>query len=73
MGTAHVGHLGMGVLRTRRGQGIGRRLADATITRARELGLEKIELSVYASNGAAITLYRSLGFVDEGRSGQEIR
>jgi GNAT superfamily N-acetyltransferase len=48
-GAAQVGHLGMGVLRARRSQGIGRRLPEAKVSRARELGLEKIELSVYAS------------------------
>jgi ribosomal protein S18 acetylase RimI-like enzyme len=66
-GTAHVGHLGMGVLKTFRGKGLGRRLAEATIEKARALGLEKIELSVYSSNDAAIALYRNLGFREEGR------
>lgn len=66
-GTAHVGHLGMGVLKNFRGRGIGRRLAEATIEKARVLGLEKIELSVYSSNDAAIALYRNLGFLEEGR------
>ena len=31
------------------------------------MGLEKIELSVYCSNVAAINLYRNLGFEEEGR------
>jgi ribosomal protein S18 acetylase RimI-like enzyme len=66
-GTAHIGHLGMGVLKNFRGKGIGRRLAEATIEKARALGLEKIELSVYSSNDAAIALYRNLGFQEEGR------
>jgi ribosomal protein S18 acetylase RimI-like enzyme len=65
-GTAHIGHLGMGVLEAYRKRGIGRRLAEATIKRARELGFEKIELNVYSSNAAAIALYRKLGFSDEG-------
>jgi ribosomal protein S18 acetylase RimI-like enzyme len=66
-GTAHVGHFGMGVLSGYRNRGIGRQLAATTIARARDLELEKIELSVYSSNGAAITLYKSLGFNEEGR------
>ena len=66
-GTAHIGYLGMGVLQAYRSKGIGRRLVEATIAKAREFGLEKIELSVYSSNDAAIALYRNLGFVDEGR------
>lgn len=66
-GTAHVGRLGMGVIREFRGQGIGHRLLDATIHKAREIGLEKIDLSVYAMNGPAIALYRKHGFIEEGR------
>ena len=66
-GTAHIGRLGMGVIRSHRGQGIGRRLLGATIGKARRLGQEKIELSVYASNSTAIMLYAKLGFVEEGR------
>lgn len=65
-GSAHVGQLGMGVLASHRGQGIGRRLLEATIGAARQLGLEKIELSVYARNTNAIGLYQKQGFEDEG-------
>lgn len=57
----------MGVAREYRGRGIGRKLIAATLAAARDTGLEKIELSVYASNDVAITLYRSLGFLEEGR------
>ena len=65
-GTAHIGRLGMGVLQEYRGRGLGTRLLAATVARARELRLGKIELSVYASNAPAIALYRKCGFVDEG-------
>ncbi|MFI5356550.1 MAG: GNAT family N-acetyltransferase [Opitutales bacterium] len=63
----HVGRLGMGVLKEYRRQKIGQRLIEATIKRASEIGLEKIELSVHASNEPAIALYRSIGFEEEGR------
>jgi RimJ/RimL family protein N-acetyltransferase len=66
-GTAHIGRLGMGILPEFRGRGLGTRLLEATVARARELRLGKIELSVYASNAPAIALYRKCGFVDEGR------
>ena len=66
-GAAHIGRLGMGVLKDYRNKKIGRRLIEATIEKARLLGLEKIELSVYASNEPAITLYRRLGFLEEGK------
>ena len=63
----HCGTLGMGVLAFFRRQGIGRRLLVATLGRAREVGLERVELEVYESNGAAVALYRKLGFQLEGR------
>lgn len=63
----HVGRLGMGVLKEYRHQNIGRRLIEATIKQAASCGLEKIELTVHATNEPAITLYRSIGFEEEGR------
>ena len=38
----------------------------ATLQGAREKGLERVELEVFASNRPAIRLYESLGFVVEG-------
>ena len=66
-GTAHVGRLGMGVIKDFRGRGIGRRLMEVTIQAAATAGLEKIELSVYSLNTPAIALYEKLGFATEGR------
>ncbi|PYJ98701.1 MAG: GNAT family N-acetyltransferase [Verrucomicrobia bacterium] len=63
---AHVGRLGMGMLRDFRGQGIGQRLAEKAIAQAKKIGLERIELDAYASNQPAIRLYGKLGFVVEG-------
>ena len=65
-GFRHVGRLGMGVLPEFRGRGLGKRIAVETIRAARAAGLERIELEVFASNGRAIALYQSLGFVVEG-------
>ena len=65
-GFRHVGRLGMGLLQNYRGRGLGRRLAVETIRAARQLGIERIELEVFASNQVAIALYRSLGFITEG-------
>lgn len=56
----------MGVLKDHRGQGIGRRLLEATIERTWAIGIQKIELSVYSSNEPAIQLYKKQGFVEEG-------
>jgi RimJ/RimL family protein N-acetyltransferase len=65
-GFRHCGQLGMGILVEFRGLGLGGRLARMAIERAWEIGLERIELEVFASNSAALQLYRGLEFVVEG-------
>ena len=64
---AHTGHLGMGLVKEHRGQGHGRRLMEAALTAAKAQGIERVELEVFASNAPAVTLYRKLGFREEGR------
>lgn len=65
-GFTHCGKLGMGVMHGFRGQGYGTRLMEATILAAKEYGIERVELEVYASNVPAIRLYEKRGFVHEG-------
>jgi len=50
-----------------RGRGIGRRLCDWAIGRARERGCRRVRLTVQAGNAPALKLYRSLGFREESR------
>jgi ribosomal protein S18 acetylase RimI-like enzyme len=57
--------LGMWVLPEWRGRGGGRMLAEAAIA-ARPADVHKIELEVFTENDAAVGLYRSLGFEQEG-------
>ena len=57
----------MGLLASHRGQGLGQHLLTQTLARARDRGLERIELSVLHDNVAAYALYKRLGFVVEGR------
>jgi ribosomal protein S18 acetylase RimI-like enzyme len=66
LGYEHNGRLGMGVLAPWRGQGVGRRLLDRALSAASGAGFRRVELEVYASNTAALALYRSRGFVEEG-------
>jgi ribosomal protein S18 acetylase RimI-like enzyme len=66
-GFTHVGRLGMGVRFEWRRQGIGHRLMDACLSLARKAGIEKVELEVFSDNVAAIRLYDSFGFSQEGR------
>jgi ribosomal protein S18 acetylase RimI-like enzyme len=65
-GFTHVGRLGMGVRVEWRRQNIGRRLLDACLSLARDAALEKVELEVYSDNSAALRLYESFGFWQEG-------
>jgi ribosomal protein S18 acetylase RimI-like enzyme len=64
---AHGGTLGMGVAAGYRGQGIGKRLLAAALQAARDKGLERVQLDVFASNAAAVGLYQAAGFREEGR------
>jgi putative acetyltransferase len=47
-----------------RGNGLGRRLVEALIHTAREIGYEKMRLDSVSSLKEAASLYRSLGFSD---------
>ncbi len=47
-----------------RGNGLGRRLAEAVIREAGEIGYQKMRLDSLASLKEAAVVYRSLGFVE---------
>lgn len=65
--TRHVASLGMAVAPEWRGRGVGSALLADAIRWARQFGVEKLALSVYPDNEAAIALYRKFGFQEEGR------
>ena len=71
--TRHVASLGIAVAIDARGRGIGRRLMDEAIAWSTAAGIEKLVLAVYPHNEAAIALYRSVGFVEEGRLARHSR
>jgi RimJ/RimL family protein N-acetyltransferase len=66
-GFRHVGRLGMGLVPRARGTGLGRRLVEETLKSARDRGIQRVQLDVFASNTRAIKLYQNLGFEAEGR------
>ena len=65
--TRHVASLGIAVARDRRRSGVASALMVEAIRWARAVGVEKLALSVYPDNEAAVALYRKFGFVEEGR------
>jgi ribosomal protein S18 acetylase RimI-like enzyme len=65
--TRHVATLGIAVAASHRGRGVGSVLMAEAVRWARSVGVEKLLLSVYPHNTAAIALYRKFGFVEEGR------
>ena len=64
--TAHRGNLGIGVLPTYRGKGVGKRLLEACIAKAWARGLTRIDLESRMDNVNAIRLYERAGFRHEG-------
>jgi RimJ/RimL family protein N-acetyltransferase len=71
---SHRGNFGVSVRQAWRGQGIGTAMLKALIGWAEAKPLiEKIALSVFATNVDAIRLYQRLGFVAEGRQPREFK
>lgn len=66
VGFSHVGTIGMGLDAAWRGQGLGREMLQSVFDIAGRVGIERVELQVYASNESAVKLYRKFGFVTEG-------
>lgn len=65
--TRHVASLGMAVAPEWRRRGVGSALLIESIRWAKEMGVQKLALSVYPHNEAALALYRKFGFRTEGR------
>lgn len=64
---SHAGSLGMGVATAWQGKGVGSKLLATALDIADNwMNLQRMELSVYADNEAAIGLYRKFGFETEG-------
>ncbi|WPN55597.1 GNAT family N-acetyltransferase [Pseudomonas sp. P9_31] len=64
---SHAGSLGMGVATAWQGKGVGSQLLATVLDIADNwMNLQRVELSVYADNEAAIGLYQKFGFETEG-------
>jgi ribosomal protein S18 acetylase RimI-like enzyme len=72
--TSHVVRLTIAVHEGHQRRGTGRALMNELLRWARSNPrVEKVELQVRSSNAPAIALYRSLGFVEEGRKTRRLK
>ena len=71
--TRHRAEFGISVDKDFWGLGIGRALTEACIECARAAGYLQMELEAVAENEKALSLYRSLGFVEYGRNPRGFR
>ncbi len=71
---SHTGSFGMMISKSYRGMGIGKMLVKALLDWAEQNPLiEKVSLGVFSTNHRAISLYKSMGFVEEGRKIKEVK
>ena len=69
----HTCEFGMSVLAAARNQGIGRGLIQHLLNWTMIRYICNVELNVFSNNQAAIALYASLGFVEDGRRKNAVR
>lgn len=70
----HHGHFGVSVHASERGRGVGGALIGVLLDwAAAHPTIERVCLGVFAGNGAAIGLYRKLGFAEEYRKPHEFK
>ncbi|MDR4924686.1 GNAT family N-acetyltransferase [Peribacillus sp. YIM B13472] len=71
---SHKGSFGMMIRKDYRGKGIGEELIKALLEWAEANPfIEKVSLGVFSTNQRAISLYKKMGFVEEGRKIKEFK
>ncbi|WP_373459012.1 N-acetyltransferase family protein [Peribacillus sp. V2I11] len=71
---SHKGSFGMMIRKNYRGEGIGKELIKALLEWAEANPfIEKVSLGVFSTNQRAISLYKKMGFVEEGRKVKEFK
>ena len=71
---SHTGSIGLLIRNNYRGIGIGKMLIQVLLEWAGKNPLiEKVSLAVFSTNHRAISLYKSMGFIEEGRKINEFK
>jgi RimJ/RimL family protein N-acetyltransferase len=63
----HTASFGIAIRTDARGVGLGMAMTRTIVKWATTVGVRKLTLSVFATNSRALSLYRKLGFAQEGR------
>jgi len=64
---SHVGVLGIAILKSARGVGLGTALMESLIQLAKQMNLRVVILDTFATNNIAQRLYKKVGFVEVGK------
>jgi RimJ/RimL family protein N-acetyltransferase len=59
----HLGEVGIAILPSHRGQGLGSKLLEMLIDEGKRMGLRMFMLHCFENNTVALALYKKLGFV----------
>ncbi|WP_312098890.1 GNAT family N-acetyltransferase [Niallia sp.] len=71
---SHTGTISISISENYRGMGIGKNLLKAMLDWAENHPLiEKVSLGVFSTNHTAISLYKSMGFIEEGRKVKQFK
>lgn len=71
---SHTGTFGIMISKEHRGQGLGKLLLKTLLDWAEQNPvIEKVSLAVFSTNVRAIALYKSFGFIEEGRKVNEVK
>lgn len=71
---SHTGSIGMMIKKDYRSMGIGKLLMEGMLNWAvQNPFIEKVSLGVFSTNERAIALYKSMGFIEEGRKIKEFK
>jgi RimJ/RimL family protein N-acetyltransferase len=71
--TAHILTIGLHLIESYRGQGIGSQMLQYAIEWAKERGFKKIETSIFTANKRSLHLFSKAGFREEGTRQKRIR
>jgi len=71
--TVHILNIGLHLMKTYRGLGIGTQMLQYAIDWAREKGFKKLEANIFTANKRSLRLFNHAGFEEEGTRRKQYR